>query len=215
MIFEIKVFYGMIGAVCLVYFLLLIRHLFHLRAEKCWRNSLDKESLAENEKILSECLRVAGISDTSSIDVESIIQQQDFSIKEKRLLLFREGYTNTQPNNKVVVRKGLQKAKRNFVLGHELMHILYKPEQLVEHPQNRGVHSIFRQRDPDEQKRDYFAAALLLPEDVFWTDLEKIGYFSFGKREKLNSVYMLSEKYNVEPSVVARRIQELRVLKSN
>lgn len=189
-----------------------IKLLYDIIHENRWVKSLKKPQLLELEEQLDNCLQEAQIDLEDHSSVDSIIEQQGYSIQEKRFMLLREAYTAKHPAQEVCIRRSLPSSRRHFALAHELMHIIYRQEELDTQPLGRDRHLLFRVRDESEQIRDYMAAGLILPKDVFWNELEDVNYFDMSPRDRKNFVYATARKYDVEPSMVFRRIDELSVI---
>lgn len=202
-----------LSIVVLSYIYLFFRYKWECVAYKKWKSGLTKGNLLESEKELFACMERLNVKVDTPCKVEQMIFQQNYKIRESPFLFLREAYTTKAPQRVVVVRKFLPKERRNFALVHELMHIIYKPEQLGEHHQGRGVHCLFIRRDLEEQKRDYMAASLLLPKDTFWHELEEASFFTLKADEQKQFIYKTAKNYMVPTDTVLRRIQELRVLK--
>lgn len=212
MIFESKVIlWSTLSIVAVAYVVLLVKFLIERRAYKQWMRSLNKDALLRDEAELKKCLKEAGIQSRDS-SIEELIQGQSYKIRETPFLFFREAYTSVKPCKEVVVRKRLSAERRHFALFHELMHIIYTPEELLLEQRNRGIHHIFIRRDDEEQKRDYLAASLILPEDEIWKRLEECSYFKLSKNDQKRIVYSIASDYSIEPSAVIRRICELQVI---
>lgn len=179
-----------------------------------WLKSLDKDGLLKLENQLDTCLEAAAIDPSTPAPIEDIIRSQKFFIREKHFIPFREAYTICDKEASVFVKRSLPSDRRNFALTHELMHIIYKPEEIVGQPAGRSIHSMFRLRDETEQERDYMAASFLLRRDSFWKELTDANYFECSPSERKEFVYRSARKHNVEPSMVFRRISELNVMRS-
>ena len=193
-------------------FFMLLGLFIRIYSEKKWLNSLKKEELLGYEEILSDCLAKYQIRREDYKLVEEIIKKSGYAIKETTFMPLNEGYTTGKPERGVYVRKFLPSGRKHFTLAHELMHIIYKPEELDAHQQYRQFHSLFRMRNKDEQLRDYMAASFILPRDVFWKEIVDVDYFNTSLDKRKAFALRMAEKYNVETSTVYRRIDELRVL---
>lgn len=200
---------GLIALTCLAAFLKVFSDV--VREEK-WVKTLGKAQLLQLENQLEDCLRKAKLSAGQVVSIDSMIEQQGFSIQEKRFMPLREAYTTKSPACEVYIRKALPSDRRHFALAHELMHIIYKQEELDHRPLGRDIHLLFKARDESEQIRDYMAASLILQKDSFWRELMDAQYFSSSPKDRKDFVYRSAQKYNVEPSMVFRRISELNVI---
>lgn len=200
---------GPIALACLVTFLKVFSDVVR---ERKWVKTLEKSQLIQLENQLEDCLRKAKISAGQFVSIDSMIEQQGFSIQEKRFMPLREAYTTKSPACEVYIRKALPSDRGHFALAHELMHIIYKQEELDNRPLGRDIHYLFKARDESEQIRDYMAASLILQKDSFWRELVDAQYFSSSPKDRKDFVYRSAQKYNVEPSMVFRRISELNVI---
>ena len=205
-----------IGVVFVSYAFLSVKLLWEIWHERNWIKSHGKLKLLQLEDQLIQCLQSAQIpiAQKNPLSIETIIEQQGYQIKEKHFMLLREAYTTKKPQCDVYVKKSLSSDKRHFALTHELMHIIYKPEELDEKPLGRNIHLIFRIRDDEEQVRDYMAASLILKKDVFWKELEERHFFALAPKQRKEFVFDVAQRYDVEPSMVFRRINELKVIMS-
>lgn len=172
--------------------------------QRRWLESLDKPGLLRLEDQLEDCLKRAAIDPAQDSSIDKMIASLDFPVREKLFIPLREAYTAKQPEPGVYVRK--------FLPDNRRMHIIYKPEELDDHPAGRGVHSMFRLRDQEEQERDYMDAGLILPKDAFWRELTEAGYFEPSVEGRRQFVYRAARKYHVQPSMIFRRISELKVI---
>lgn len=212
MVVEARVvLYGALSIAVVSSLFSILQLLVQLREDRCWLSGLRKDDLLKDENELQQCLRKYRITQGNS-SAETLIKRMSYEIKETPFLFFREAYTSNKPYKRVVVKKGLSTARRNFALSHELMHIIYKPEELLDAQRSRGIHHTFIKRDDDEQKRDYMAASLIMPSKTIWEKLEACNYFQSSKNIKKQVIYSLADEYNVEPRAVIRRIHELQTM---
>lgn len=202
---------GTLGLVLSSYLILFLKSMWEIKHEERWIKSLGKTRLLQLETLLDGCLQAAKINVKNGCSIDTMIEQQGYAIQE-RFMLFREAYTTKQPACGVYIRKALPSARRHFALAHELMHIIYRQEELDSRPLSRDSHLFFRNRDESEQIRDYMAASLILQRDTFWKELTDARYFDSTPQDRKNFVYLSAQKYNVEPSMVFRRISELNVI---
>lgn len=209
---SLTILLGSLSLVVLSFLILFLKLLWEKVHEDRWIKSLGKERLLQLEDQLETCLQVAKISKKDYTSIDALIGQQGFAIQEKQFMLLREAYTTKHPAKEVYIRKTLPSDRRHFALAHELMHIIYKQEELDTHPLGRDIHLLFKIRDESEQIRDYMAASLILQKDIFWSELMEAHYFSITPQARKNFVYKSAQKYNVEPSMVFRRISELNVI---
>lgn len=183
-----------------------------LLGEREWRSSLQRDELLKLEETLGECMKKYGVFPKDQIPIEQTIEDQGYRIQRRFWLYKKDGYTTQLPDQDVYVRSFLSAPKRNFVLTHELMHIIYMPEELNESPQGHRPRSFFGKKDKREQERDYMAACYIMPRDKFWSEIQDANYFGLDFKERKSFIYRTAQKYNVEPSTVFRRISELNVI---
>lgn len=193
--------------ICLIYTVLR-----DLLGERAWRRSPRRDELLRLEETLGECMEKYGVLPEGQRSIEQTIEDQGYRIHQRLWLYKKDGYTTQMPDRDVYVRSFLSDPKRNFVLTHELMHIIYIPEELNESPQGHRSRSFFARKDKREQERDYMAACYIMPRDKFWSELQEADYFELDSKGRKYFVYSTAQKYNVEPSTVFRRISELNVI---
>lgn len=174
--------------------------------------TLGKNGLLKLEATMWKCLKSASIEPESVPSIERIINSQGYAIKEKLVIFGKEAYTTKKPEKIVYIRMFLPISKRRFVLAHELMHIIYLPDELDKHMAGRDRHSFWHSRTPEEQNRDYMAASLLLQRDSFGKEFDEADYAEMSPEERKTFVNRIAQKYQVEPSMVYRRIDEFCVL---
>lgn len=206
------VFAAALVLIFIVYGVMLLRLVLSIRREKKWLKSLTKKDLLGLEDLLSDCLANYNINREDFSSIAEIITNSGYTIKEKAFMPLSEGYTTKKPINGVYIWKFLSSGKKHFTLAHELMHIIYMPEDLDTRQQRRRFHSLFRIRNKDEQTRDYMAASFILPRDMFWQELVEADYFNMPPDERKSFVFEMAMKYDVETPTVYRRIDELKVL---
>lgn len=204
-----------VGTVLLAYLIIAIKVAWEIFHDKRWVVSLGKQKLLEYEGLLDKCLETAHIDPNASLSIDSMIEHQGYKINDKLFMLFREAYTSQKPERDVFVCKLLSPERRHFALAHELMHIIFKPNELEEKPRSRNFHSLLKARNENEQIRDYMAACLILRKDSFWEEIMEAKYFDMTPQKRKEFAYKTAKKYNVEPSTVFRRISELKVIMGN
>lgn len=179
--------------------------------ERRWRATLNPKDLLDGEKTLSYCMSRVNLKRSENLrpPIELYIKEMGYVIKPLRFISARDGYTSVAPIKQVCVKRWLSPAKRRFTLAHELMHIIYKPEELINGQQAKDQHSLFRKRSVDEEFRDYMAACLLVAHDDLMNRLNECDYASLSVQKKRAFVYEMSALYNVEVRTIYRRISEL------
>lgn len=208
------ILYTTLGIVFFSYIILALKVVWEIRQEKQRAKSLEKSKLLELEDMLASGLKGAHIDpdNTSSAAIIVNMVQQGYTIKYKTFIPFREVYAAKKPKREIYIRRFLPADRLHFALAHELMHVIYKPEELEDKSLSRDIHSFFKERDESEQTRDYMAASLILQKDTFWDEIVKADYFDLPVKERKEFAFQAAQKYNVEPSVVFRRISELKVI---
>lgn len=195
---------------CLIYKMWVVCR--DILGERKWRRSLRRDELLGLERTLGQCMEEHRVLPRSERAIEQTIMEQGYQIRQRVWLYKEDGYTTKLPDREVCVRNFLSAPKRNFVLAHELMHIIYMPEELNESPRGHRPRSFFGKKDRREQERDYMAACYIMPRDEFWSEMQEAGYFGLDSKGRKSFVYLAARKYDVEPSTVFRRISELNVI---
>lgn len=186
-----------------------------LRSNKEWINSLDAGHLRKLEEEVEEESKKNNVLLDKPINakqVRQLIKNSGYTIKMKKFMPFHEATTKNSPEKCVFIRKNLTEEQTNFALTHELMHIWFDLQGENAEARCRNVHNSFFSRSKEEQDTDYKAACLIMNEKSFREDLNKMGYFSAQKNERREMIHKLSDKYQVAPDAVARRICEIDVL---
>lgn len=209
---SLIILWSTLGIVFIAYLFLTLKLIWEIYREKKWIKSLGKSQLLELEDLLDSCLKSAQIDFDNTVSIDSLIIQQGYTIKKKLIMPFSEAYTTKKPKCDVYIRSSLTNDRRHFALAHELMHIIYKSEELEEKSLSRDIHRILKSRAESEQIRDYMAASLILRKDSFWNEIIRAHYYEISPKERKAFVFQSAEKYNVEPSMVFRRISELGII---
>lgn len=209
---ALVILYTTLGIVLFSYIFLALKVVWEVHREKKWARALDRPKLLKLEDLLGSCLEDVQIDVNDTTSIESLIEQQGYTVKYRTLVLFREAYTSKKPRHDIYIRRFLPAERRHFALAHELMHIIYKPEELEDKSLSRDIHSFFKERNEHRQNQDYMASSLILQKDTFWDEIVRADYFNLPVRERKEFAFQAAQKYNVEPSVVFRRISELKAL---
>lgn len=203
-----------LGIVFFSYISLALKVVWEVRQEKQRAKSLGKSKLLELEDMLAYGLKNAHI-DTSNASSAAIIinmVQQEYTTKYKTFIPFREVYAAKKPKQNIYIRRFLPADRLHFVLARELVRVICGSEKPKDKSLGRGVHSFFEERNERRQNQNYMAASLILQKNAFWDEIVKADYFNLPVRERKEFAFQSAQKYNVEPSVVFRRISELKVL---
>ena len=203
-----------LGIVFFSYIILALKVVWEVRQEKRWAKSLEKSKLSELEDMLASGLKSAHIdtSNASSAAISINIVQQGYALKYKAFIPFREVYAVKKPKRDIYIRRFLPADRLHFVLARELIRVVCGSKIPKDKSLSRGAHSLFEERNERRQNQDYMAASLILQKDAFWDEIVKADYFNLPVRERKEFAFQAAQKYNVEPSVVFRRISELKVL---
>lgn len=211
---ALVILYTTLGIVLFSYTFLALKVAWEVRQEKQWANSLEKTKLLELEDILASGLKSAHIdtSNASSAAIVINLVQQGYTIKYKSFIPFREVHAAKKPKQDIYIRKSLPADRLHFVLARELIRVVCVSEKTKGESLGRSVHSSFEERNEHRQNQNYMAASLILKKDAFWDEVVKVNYFNLPVRERKEFVFQAAQKYNVELSVVFRRISELKLL---
>lgn len=155
------------------------------------------------------------------VPIIDIVKQMGFVIKiadtlpndDSGIIMIDPELNDVIGNSKCVLISGkIKYGKRRFVLAHEIGHYLFEFDGAKE---PRYVHSFVRSynrastSNPTEQKVNKFAAELLMPEEIFKTEYEKL---KTNKNLTLtDSIIRLSEFFETTTKSVETRITELEI----
>ncbi len=143
------------------------------------------------------------------LDVVNFAQSFGFVVGNAKLPEGEDGFLAIQPGT---FKKGESKIIgvnvnrsldwKRFIVAHELAHSVlhYREGQIYLHRENK------KGKNSDENDADYFAAALLMPEESFrrmYTSLND------GQRDRSTICSELSKIYRVPFESVSRRIDEI------
>lgn len=162
--------------------------------EKRLGKFLESNQISRREGLMQLCQKLnAQIETVPSID---------------RHLNGAEAVIDYSENGYVVhVAENLGLKQRRFAIAHEIGHVVMGDKL----PVKRNGHGIFI-RSKDEQIRDYIAAAILLPRDKFSQLLAEKQFYSLGTKGKNEFIATVSEEFDVDESVVIKRIKECKLL---
>lgn len=122
------------------------------------------------------------------------------------ILVDEENYiTNTNTHRLIVVKKGLPEEKIRFIVAHELGHFCFKPNHKVQLA-HREIDKV--DKDSEEEKADYFARTLLMPEDKVRAFVNLIENSSF-KCEKEKMIKLISVMFSVTSTKAELRYNDI------
>lgn len=170
---------------------------------------MEKKTIEEKVTTLLSQYGYNPISD-DYVDIVDFVKKSGFSVGNALLPDSEDGFLAIRPSSKVkgnvdktigVNVNRLLELKR-FIIAHEFAHSVlhYKDGQIFLHRENK------KGKDGEENDADYFAAALLMPQESF-----KRTYQQY-KDEKLaeNVIYLkLAAVYKAPLESVLRRISEV------
>lgn len=205
---------GVIVLTFISFLVSLVMCIIDIAREYRWKSTLNQSALLSGEKTLRHCMSQAGLEKEPGPQpsIELYIQKMRFGIKPLWFTGGCDGYTLAAPQQLVYIRRWLSPAKRRFTLAHELMHIIYKPEELSFGPKAKEPHSLFKKRSQEEEFRDYMAACLLVDRDDLMSRLTQCNYNSLSIRQRRAFIYDMSTLYDVEPRTIYRRINEVYIV---
>ena len=211
---ALVILWATLGIVFFSYIILALKVLWEVRQEKRRAKSLEKSKLLELEDILASGLKSAHIdpNNTSSTAIIVNMVQQGYTIKYKTFIPFREVYAAKKPKRDIYIRRFLPVDRLHFVLARELIRLVCGSEKPKDKSLSRSIHSSFKEKNEHRQNQDYMAASLILQKDTFWDEIVKANYFELPVREREEFAFHAAQKYNIDPSVVFRRISELKVI---
>jgi len=165
-----------------------------------------KENLVEYEGKVREFLMQKQFS--NELSVLEMVEKIGYSVKREKLPFFTDA---EKLGCSIVLSDRLNTQESKFCVAHELAHLVFKDPEDVK--LTREAHS-FKLRSPEEQIRDYVAAALLLPADILDKEMEHADFKNLNSQGKERFINMVSKKYVVNEQLVLRRIQEVKLLAS-
>lgn len=174
----------------------------------------NRTEIDEMEKILSTFLRHYNIELTPPVDIFDVLYKIGFDVRGAKFDEALDGLILV--NEEINVIKGFDSNKviayncdknimeKKFIVAHEFAHYI---EEKVRNIDTRIVvaardHESNYSSDKNEQRKDYIAAAILIPKD----DLEK--RFSKSHNEETD-IEKIADFYNVELTLAKRRIKEV------
>lgn len=107
----------------------------------------------------------------------------------------------------VVFRQGLSQEEMRFDFAHECGHRINEDPIPATRPDGCGKAAV-------EQLADYAGAALLMPLDKVYADLEKAQYRGSGQRKRIKIIQKLCIEYGVNRMIALRRVKEVYAIKA-
>lgn len=180
------------------------------------------EEIVEMERVVSSFLEENKITLTPPVDIFKLATSLGFDVRAATLPGAIEGLIIVDESSKKLscfrsskvigynVRFDLIKNK--FIIAHELAH--YIDEKMS--PHNQGIKIVIAAREPcgpdysnnvDEQRKDYIAAALLVPKNDLLKKLKTLTEDANGLDEQVFQI--LADYYRVDVRLAKRRVEEV------
>lgn len=177
-----------------------------------------KEEMSEMEAILSSFLSANNISVNVPVDIFKLATDLGFDVRgtafKKRdlegLVLVNEYQEKIDgfDSNKVIAYNCFKDINcKKFIVAHELAHYIEEKHSDADNSQivvAAREHELFYSENIDEQRKDYIAAALLIPRE----DLLK----NFKKENSKNDEQFyieIANHYKTDVELAKRRVQEV------
>lgn len=110
-------------------------------------------------------------------------------------------------NMVVLFRRGLSQEEKYFDFAHECGHRINGDPIPATRPEGCGKSEV-------EQLADYAGAALLMPLEKVYVDLEEAQYRDSGQRKRIKIIQKLCVEYGVTRMIALRRIKEVYAIKA-
>ena len=152
--------------------------------------------------IANKLINSLGVKDTSSIDITDLIILHDGIVKEVDLincdgkLVMKNGRSIVSVDSKIEYPQ-----RKRYVLAHELGHILMHGDREASFMDDDNTLDGYR-KGPQEKEANDFAAALLMPEDLFRASCLK-------QKFTPDLIISLSEKFNTSLTSIVYRFIDL------
>jgi len=177
------------------------------------------EEIVEMEKVVSSFLKKNQITLTPPVDIFKFATELGFDVRAAKLPGEMEGLIMVDESSEKISKFRTSKVigynikfdliKNKFIVAHELAH--YIDEKMS--PNNHGAKIVVAAREPcgpdysnnvDEQRKDYMAAALLIPKDDLLRRLPK-------DMSLLDDQFYqkLADYYRVDIRLAKRRVKEV------
>lgn len=175
-----------------------------------------KDEMDKMEDIIKKFLSSNDIKLSIPVDIFEIASKIGFDIRGSEFREHLEGLILVNENERVI--KGFNSNKviaynckmdidsKKFIVAHELAHYI---EEKIKNKNTKIVvaardHVKAYSNDIDEQRKDYIAAALLIPKDDFINRFSK-------NITKMDKAFFkeVSDTYNVDYDLAKRRVKEI------
>lgn len=193
--------------------------IIEIKKSKVSQAIMKPDILMKYERILDNYLKSKEISlqddmtNSQKVDLMKLCQSLNIEVRKKPRMNTRlndvEAEINHSENGSYVVNvaENLSLKQYRFAIAHEIGHVVMGDNL----PVKRNGHGIFI-RSEEEQIRDYIAAAILLPMDMFSKQIENAKFYSLEDKQKKEFIATMSEMLDVDESVVIKRIKECKLL---
>lgn len=180
------------------------------------------EEIVEMEQVVSSFLEKNQITLTPPVDIFKLATSLGFDVRAATLPEAIEGLIIVDESSKKISKFRSSKVigynvkfdliKNKFTIAHELAH--YIDEKMS--PNNQGAKIVIAAREPcgpdysnnvDEQRKDYIAAALLIPKDDLLKTLKALTADANGTDEQV--FQLLADHYRVDVRLARRRVEEV------
>lgn len=183
------------------------------------------EEMGKMETVIASFLKERNITLTPPVDIFKLATDLGFDVRAARLPEEIEGLIIVDESSKRISKFRTSKVigynirvdliKNKFIVAHELAH--YIDEKML--PNNQGAKIVVAAREPcspdfsnnvDEQRKDYMAAALLIPKDDLLkripTDISELNDQCYQS---------LADYYRVDIRLARRRVEEVSLCRTS
>lgn len=169
------------------------------------RELLTVEQKREIDKKVKNYLKDSFVpAEGGIIDISMFARSKGFAVqllnmnsKTTGILLINKEAPKTKPDMIIAVRDGMSAEKSRFIIARELGVFCLQAEN-----ESQFAHKsyLYSSRDIDEQKADYFARAILIPENTVKQYIKELKGTS-----EYEIVYKLADKFKVTKQVAYER----------
>ncbi len=153
----------------------------------------------------------------SRIDIEKLIRVHNIHLKEHTLSGDVSGVSMTEDDGTqmIIVNKRQSPERKRFTMAHELGHSLLKHGTFLNLNRNRKSVVLFRNgstskgSDWREVEANYFAASLLMPEEILYSEIKKLKNDSKSSSITEDDVKSLSDTFEVSSIAMSIRLSNL------
>ncbi len=175
--------------------------------KRMYNPDISVSEMKESETRISDFLSKSGIDEDYTLD--DIIKALNILIEEDDNDLEPLAYIYEENNQKKIkIKSGHAEDERKFDIAHECAHVINGDSIPACRPEGSNKSEI-------DQIADYTAAALLMPIKKFYNDLIEYNYNSQNIQRRKKIVLILCKKYQVNYTIVLRRIKEVYMIKGN